>query len=467
MAVELTDEIKQQVLDEATEVTPNFDIDPNDARLGKVESDKADALDENAELYGGMIAKSDSFYDAQIKASQEWADKQTQLQQEQSDFAIEQIEQKKDQAHKDYLKEQSGAYVDWQKQSNKYGIEAERQASAGLTGTGFAESSQVSMYNTYQNRLATAREGYNKAVLNYDNAIKDAMLQNNAKLAEIAYAALEKQLELSVQGFQYKNDLVIQQANKKLEIKNMFHNQYMDVLDQINHENDVKRDIWKHKDTQKWQTEQAQIERDFKAGENEKQRTFEAGENEKQRKFEAQEAVLERDFKAKQAEIERKHDLDLVKANTEAAKEKADHEYELAMKKLEQEHENDLAILKQELANDKSLASYKNSLEKQTQSAPISTKRTVSNTTVNGKQYSKNAVVGGRYKAAVNNQQKKQTTTYPVNKASVMALGYGAVSNEKLAKLVANGQVEMYVKNGQTYFKKASPTSNYKYRLGK
>lgn len=455
----IPEEIQRQVLEEATEVTPNFDIDPNDARFGKVDSDRADALDENAELYGGMIAKSDSFYDAQIKASQEWADKQTQLQQEQSDFAIEQIEQKKDQAHKDYLKEQSGAYVDWQKQSNKYGVEAERQASAGLTGTGFAESSQVSMYNTYQNRLATARESYNKAVLNYDNAIKDAMLQNNAKLAEIAYAALEKQLELSVQGFQYKNDLVIQQANKKLEIDNVYYNRYMDVLDQINHENDVKRDIWKHKDTQKWQTEQAQIERDFKAGE-----------NEKQRKFEAQEAVLERDFKAKQAEIERKHDLDLVKANTEAAKEKADHEYELAMKKLEQEHENDLAILKQELANDKSLASYKYSLENQKQSAPISGARTVSNTTVNGKQYSKNAVVGGRYKSAVNNQQSNKTSTgtsLKVNTASVMALGYGAISSSKLASLVNSGQVRQYTKNGQIYFEKV-PLANYKYnKLGK
>lgn len=452
---EITEEVKEKMLEEAYSVTPNFDIDQNDARFGKVESDKAQALTENEQLYGGMIGKSDQFYDAQIQASKDWADKQTQLQQDRTDFAIEQIEQQKEQAHKDYLKEQSGAYVDWQKQSNKYGVEAERQASAGLTGTGFAESSQVSMYNTYQNRVMTARESYNKAVLNYNNAIKDAMLQNNAALAEIAYNALQKQLELSLQGFQYKNQLVIDRANKKLEIDNVYYNRYMDVLDQINKENEVKKDIWKYKDTQKWQTEQAQIERDFTAGE-----------NEKQRKFEAQEAVLERDFKAKQAEIERKHDLDLVKANTEAAKEKADHEYELAMKKLEQEHENDLAILKQELANDKSLASYKASLESSGSSGGSSggSSRVIADTKAPIKQ---GTVVNGRYKAAVNNQQKSTTTNYPVNKASVMALGYGAVSNEKLAKLVANGQVEMYVKNGQTYFKKASPTSNYKYRLGK
>ena len=79
MAVELTDEIKQQVLDEAYSVTPNYDIDPNDTRLTKVTSAESNALDDNEETYGNMIAKSDSFYDAQKQLTQEWADKQTQL----------------------------------------------------------------------------------------------------------------------------------------------------------------------------------------------------------------------------------------------------------------------------------------------------------------------------------------------------------------------------------------------------
>jgi hypothetical protein len=109
-------------------------------------------------------------------------------------------------------------------------------ASAGLRDTGYSESSQVSMYNTYQNRVAVARESFNRAVLNYDNAIKDARLQNNAVLAEIAYNSLEKQTELAVQNFQYKNTLITQKTDKKLETKNMFHNWYQDVLGQINTE---------------------------------------------------------------------------------------------------------------------------------------------------------------------------------------------------------------------------------------
>ena len=221
----------------------NYQVNYEDERFQQVEADKKEAMTEVEQTYAGMINSSDQYYNAQIEASKDWANTQSQLQQEQTDFTIEQIEQQKDKANKDYLKEQSGAYVDWQKQSNQYGVNAEAKAAGGLTGTGYSESSQVSMYNTYQNRVATARESYNNAVLNYNNAIKDARLQNNAALAEIAYTALQQQLELSLQGFQYKNQLILDQTNKKIELDNMYYQRYQDVLNQINTENAMAEEI--------------------------------------------------------------------------------------------------------------------------------------------------------------------------------------------------------------------------------
>ena len=220
-----------------------YEIDYNDERFQKVETDKQQALTESEKLYGGMVSESDKYYQAQIDASQQWADKQTQLQQEKTDFAIEKVEQQKEQAHKDYTKEQSGAYVDWQKQSNNYGANAEQMATMGLTNTGYSESSQVQMYTAYQNRVATARESYNRAVVDYNNAITEARLQNNSILAEIAYEALQKKLELSLQGFQYKNTLLLEQANKKLEIDQMYHGRYQDVLNQMNTENALAEQV--------------------------------------------------------------------------------------------------------------------------------------------------------------------------------------------------------------------------------
>ena len=221
----------------------NYKVNYNDKRFTKVESQKNAALKESEKTYDQMIKDSDRYYNKQVDAVEKWGDKQTQLQQQQSDFAIEQIQQQKDQAKKDYLKEQSASYVDWQKQSDDYGSNAEKMADNGLAHTGYSESSQVSMYNTYQNRVATARETYNRAVLNYDNAIKDARLQNSSALAEIAYNTLKQSLELSLQGFQYKNQLVLEKANVKRDIDNTYYTRYQNVLSQINHENSMAEQI--------------------------------------------------------------------------------------------------------------------------------------------------------------------------------------------------------------------------------
>lgn len=236
--------------------TNNYDVNYDDERFAQVQTDKNQALTDLENTYGDMIGSADKYYQDQINASQQWADKQSQLQQEQTDFTIEKIEQQKDQARKDYLKEQSGAYVDWQKQSNQYGAEAERQASAGMTGTGFSESSQVSMFNTYQNRVATARETFANIVLNYDNSINEAKIQNNAVLAEIAYEAQKQQLELSLQGFQYKNNLILEQANKKVELDNTYYSRYLDVLNQINTENAMAEEIRQFNQTYDLQVKQ-------------------------------------------------------------------------------------------------------------------------------------------------------------------------------------------------------------------
>lgn len=233
-----------------------YEINYDDERFSQVESDKQESLSELEQTYSNMINNSDSYYNAQINASKEWADKQSQIQQDKTDFAIEQIEQQKEQANKDYIKEQSGAYVDWRKQSNEYGAKAEEMASAGLANTGYSESSQVSMYNTYQNRVATARESYNQAVLNYNNAIKDAHMQNNAALAEIAYNALQQQLELSLQGFQYKNQLILDKADRKTQLENTYYSRYQDVLAQINTENSLAEQIRQYNESLALEKEQ-------------------------------------------------------------------------------------------------------------------------------------------------------------------------------------------------------------------
>lgn len=228
-------------------VTPsaenNYQINYSDSRFTDVEAAKKDALAEVDKTYDGMIEQSDSFYNAQIDAAKQWEKTQTDLQNQQTDFAIEQIEQQKEQEEKDYQKEQSGAYVDWQKQSNKYGADAEKEAASGMSGTGYSESVQASVYNAYQQRLTKARESFKTAIQNFNNSITQARLQNSSALAQIAYQSLQQQLELALQGFQYKNQLLLDKADKKLTVENQYYTRWQDVLSQMNTENALAEQI--------------------------------------------------------------------------------------------------------------------------------------------------------------------------------------------------------------------------------
>ncbi len=212
-------------------------VDYNDRRFQEVNNEKQAALNNVNNMYNNMINSSDKYYNDQIKAAEDYGTKQQELQQANTDFAIEKIDQQKDYTKKDYLKEQKGAYADWQKQSNRYGANAEVLANQGMSDTGYSESSQVSMYNTYQNRISTARETYTRAIVDYDNAIKDAQLANNSALAEIAYNTLQTRLSLSLQGFQYKNGLLQEQLKAQNETEDRYYARWKNVLDQINTEN--------------------------------------------------------------------------------------------------------------------------------------------------------------------------------------------------------------------------------------
>lgn len=217
-------------------------VDYNDERFTQVNNEKATKTTELSNTYNNMINNSDKYYQAQIDASKEYAEKQQELQQANTDFTIEKINQDKEQAEKDYIKEQKASYADYQKEINKYGVNAEKMASSGLQNTGYSESSKVSMYNTYQNRYATAKQSYDQAVLNYNNSIKEAQLANNSALAEIAYNALQTQLELSLEGFQYKNELVLNKINAIQDLDNTYYSRYQDVLNQINTENQLEEE---------------------------------------------------------------------------------------------------------------------------------------------------------------------------------------------------------------------------------
>lgn len=233
-----------------------YEINYNDSRFQQVNNEKAAALNNVNNTYNQMISNSDRNYQQMIDASKDYANKQQELQQANTDFAIEKINQQKDQAKKDYTKEQTAGYVDYKKATNQYGANSEALASNGMLDTGYAESTKINAFNTYQNRYASARETYNQAVLNYDNSIKEAQLSNNSTLAEIAYNALKTQLEYSLQQFQYKNSLLQAQLEAQRNVDNDYYTRWQGVLSQMNTENSLNESIRQYNESMAFQREQ-------------------------------------------------------------------------------------------------------------------------------------------------------------------------------------------------------------------
>ena len=425
-------------------------VNYEDPRFDQVETDKNQAMTELEQTYSGMIGESGKYYQQQIDATKEWADKQSQLQQEQTDFTIQQIEQQKQQAQKDYIKEQSGAYVDWQKQSNQYGVNAEQQAAAGMTNTGFSESSQVSMYNAYQNRVATAREVVSQAFLNYDNGIKEAQLQNNSVLAEIHFNALQTQLKLALEGFQYKNNLVLELTNKKVEMDNEYYNRYLAVLDQINTENAL-----------------AEEQRQFDATYELQQKEFE----EQIRQFNQSYNLQLKEFNEEVRQYNQNYNEQVRQFNEEIArlKKKDAQEYAMEIKRLElqkqqlaeqkRQHAAEMALKQKQLAEEKRQFDQQMAYQK-AQAARSSSSGGGGSSSVRKSSGGSRSTSSASVKKT-SSSTSTSSSTPSNNMASIIALGYGPISASRLAELLASGQVRRVLKNGQYYYYKNTGSTSY------
>ena len=249
--------------------TVDEEVKLTQADADAIKTQGAADLEASNKMYDDIITKNEAAEDEALGLIDKNKTEQERIANEQTDFAIEKIEQEREWAKKDYTKEQSGAYADWQKQSNQYGVNAEQKASMGMAGTGYSESSQVSMYNQYQNRIAVARESYLRADAEFVNAMKDARLQNNAALAQIAAETLKQKLEITLTYAQQNNTLLQNKANAAAQIKAQTHSNYMDILGAI-YQQEALEETQRHnkeveglaRDQFDWQVEQAAKEKE-------------------------------------------------------------------------------------------------------------------------------------------------------------------------------------------------------------
>ena len=239
-------------------------INYKDTRFAELEADKKAALNQSNSTYDNLMSQSKSYYDNLIAQSQKNAEQQADIQNQQTEFAINKIEQQKEKAEKDYTKEQKGAYQDYMKQTNAYGSNMQAAGQQGLGGSGWSETIQSGFYNTYQNRYAQARENYNTIVMNYDNNIKEAQLQNSSALLQIYNQAQQEQLELALANFTVIKDLSIAKQNAYVSLDSEYNNRWRQVEQQINTENALAEQIRQYNASLAEQKRQADMDQAYR-----------------------------------------------------------------------------------------------------------------------------------------------------------------------------------------------------------
>lgn len=227
-----------------------------DPRLQAVEAEAA-AMDQQIKnTYGGVAADVKTNLQAQSNAVGAWTDEQKQLAKNQQTLTNQQIEQQKQETQDALAKEQTAAYTDYRQQTAKHGVQAEQMAEQGMTGSGYSESANVAAYTAYQNRVATVKASVVKAINDFDIAMKQAQLQNSSAMAQIAFDGLMSQLQLGLQSMQYSQEMAAQQLGLRMDAKNMYHGQYMDIMNQLQREKEFQYQQEQDEQTQaNWEAE--------------------------------------------------------------------------------------------------------------------------------------------------------------------------------------------------------------------
>lgn len=216
-------------------------IDSNDSRLTNIERERQERISQSNAEYNKTINDVNNHYDTVNQALDQGYAKREQAINQQTQATIDNINTQKDRAERNYQNEQRGSYIDYRNAINPYGAQAELRASRGLTNSGYSETYQSNAYNTWQNRVATAKQSLNDALVDYNAQITNARNTNSTALAELwSNVALQK-AQNSLQGFQYKNTLIENRNQRETQLQQLYDTKYQNMYKNISE--DLNRQI--------------------------------------------------------------------------------------------------------------------------------------------------------------------------------------------------------------------------------
>lgn len=228
-------------------------------RYQKLANERAAAIDQSNKTYDDLLNKNTEYSQGVRNYLDNYQNTQNDIYDKQTAFQVDLQNQNKERAEREYQKEaqaSKNAYFDF---INPYGVQAEIQAQNGLRNDGYSETVKSQAWTTQQNRTAQARAKMQDAKLQFDNAIKEAYLNNDTLKAELALKILEQEQQEALRSFNYVSDTQQNRLSNNQNLDSDYNNRYNTLYSQIQEEKARQEAIRQWEKEMAFKEEQARI----------------------------------------------------------------------------------------------------------------------------------------------------------------------------------------------------------------
>ena len=119
---------------------------------------------------------------------------------------VAELERNKQEIDKDVDKTNKALYAEYRKATNPYGQNAENLASHGLANSGYAETTQTNLFNTYQRNVTDTLNNARDLKSDFDFQISKARQTGDITLAQNALAIYNQKMQLLTQEYELRNN---------------------------------------------------------------------------------------------------------------------------------------------------------------------------------------------------------------------------------------------------------------------
>ena len=180
------------------------------------------------------VANYNQMLDKSLQQQNDIVNKQTQMQ-------VDSLGRQKEQIDREATQQNRAIYQDYKKNSNPFGQQAESLAGQGLANSGYAETTQARMYNTYQNNITATLNNARQLKADVDFQIQQARQTGDITLAQNALQLFNQRMQLLSQEYDMRNNR-----------EQFLYQKQQDALAQSNWQKEYDYQLSKDKKEDKW-----------------------------------------------------------------------------------------------------------------------------------------------------------------------------------------------------------------------